>query len=397
MSNPLQALLDLAEEEKNARGLRHTPQEIWQQPNTWQSTFQRCRQNRAELVSFLQESGVCRGDLSAPVVFLVGAGTSDYIGRALADLLRQRWSCLVWPVPSTDLLTNMENFLSSGRDYLWVSFSRSGDSSEGVAVLEKALAAHPRIRHLVVTCNGSGRMAQICSEKPGQALALVLDEAVNDQGLAMTSSFSNMVVAGQCLAHLKEMERYEEILERMIEMGSSFLEKAADVAATISAMNVSRACFLGSGALTAVADESALKVLELTAGKIYTMAESVLGFRHGPMSAMNDRTLCCQFISNDPRRQSYDLDLLREIRNKKLAEVIVAVAPRRTSELSSLADHLISLDAPSTFADEYRPPVDVMFAQLLGLFSSLHAGLQPDHPSPNGAISRVVSQVRIYP
>lgn len=263
--------------------------------------------------------------------------------------------------------------------------------------MQKALAAYPRVRHLVITCNRGGKMAQLCSERRNQALALVLDEKVNDQGLAMTSSFSNMVVAGQCLAHLTDMEQYQEILESMVEMGIGFLSKAAGAAAAISAMKFSKACFLGSASLAAAASESALKVLELTAGKVHTMAESVLGFRHGPMSAMNASTLSTHFISNDPRRQSYDLDLLREIRAKKLAGATVAVAARQSTELSSLVDYLIPLDAPPAFADEFRPPLDVMFAQLLGLFSSLQAGLHPDCPSPNGAITRVVSRVRIYP
>ena len=396
LENPLQALLDLADKEKEARGLQHTPQEIAQQPASWDSTYQRCMQHRSELSSFLKKSGVGAKDLSAPVVFLVGAGTSDYIGRAVVDLLRQRWSCFVWAVPSTDLLTNMENLLAPGREYLWISFSRSGDSSEGVAVLRKALAACPQVRHLVVTCNRDGRMAQLCSEKPGKALALVLDDAVNDRGLAMTSSFSNMVVAAQCLAHLEEMEQYGEILGHMVEMGKKFLRNAAEVAASIAAMNLSKACFIGCGPLASVANESALKLLELTAGGIHTMSESVLGFRHGPMAALNKSTLYTHFVSNDPRRRGYDEDLLKEVRNKQLAGVTVAVAPQRSLTLNSAADHLIALDAPPTFKDEYRPPLDVMFAQLLGLFSSLHAGLRPDRPSPSGAINRVVSDLQIY-
>ena len=397
MQNPLQSLLDLAEEEKDARGLRHTPFEISQQPRSWQSTYQRCHQQRAQLQAFTKESGIVSNHRPAPEVFLVGAGTSDYIGRALADLLRQRWACPVWAIPSTDLLTNMESLLVPGHEHFWISFSRSGDSSEGVAVLQRALSTYPRIRHLVVTCNSSGRMAQLCSEKPDQALALVLDEAVNDQGLAMTSSFSNMVVAGQCLAHLEEMEGYREILDCMVTMGSKFMRDAADVAAAIAAMNCAKACFLGAGPLAAVASESALKLLELTAGRIHTMWESVLGFRHGPMSALNRDSLCTLFLSNDPRRQPYEIDLLREIRAKGLAGVTVAVTPQRSAQLESLTDRLISLDAPPDFKDEYRPPLDVMFAQLLGLFSSVHAGLHPDRPSPNGAINRVVSHLRVYP
>jgi tagatose-6-phosphate ketose/aldose isomerase len=46
--------------------------------------------------------------------------------------------------------------------------------------------------------------------------------------------------------------------------------------------------------------------------------------------------------------------------------------------------------------DLYRPVLDVIFGQLLGLFASIHYGLKPDIPSPNGAISRVVQNVDIY-
>jgi tagatose-6-phosphate ketose/aldose isomerase len=396
LRNSLQALLELPDDEKDERGIRYTPREISQQPDTWESTYQKCEHERTKISSFLKNSGVGSQNLPAPSIFLIGAGTSDYVGRAVADLLRQCWSCPVWAVPSTDLLINTDNLILREREYLWISFSRSGDSSEGVAVLEKALATYPHVRHVVVTCNQSGRMAQLSSQNPDKMCALILDEAVNDRGLAMTSSYSNMVVAGQCLAHLDDMERYRTILAILREIGSKFLHRAAEIAFRIAGMNFPKACFLGSGPLAAVANESALKLLELTAGKIHTISESVLGFRHGPMSSLDKNTLFTQFISNDPRRQKYELDLLTEIRDKRLAGITVAVAAQHLRGLESLADHVISLGAPTTLKDEYRPPVDVMFSQLLGLFSSLNAGLRPDHPSPNGAINRVVAHLQIY-
>jgi tagatose-6-phosphate ketose/aldose isomerase len=397
LRNALRDLLDLPEQEKEARGLQFTPQEINQQPASWKQTYLRCLQLRLELRSFLKESGIGGKDSPAPIVFLVGAGTSDYIGRAIADLLRQRWRCIAWAVPSTDLLTNMETLAALSPRHLWISFSRSGESSEGVAVLEKALAAHPQVRHLVVTCNAAGRMAQLCVQNPRSMRAIVLDDAVNDRGLAMTSSFSNMVVAGQCLSHLEELELYGKTVDAMATIGEKFLPEAAAIAANLATRRFSRSCFLGIGPLAAVANESALKLLELSAGKIQTMSESTLGFRHGPMSALDQNTLLTHFISNDSHRQGYDFDLLREVRAKKLAGVTVAVTPQRSAELDGLADHVISLDLPPQFKDEYRPALDVMFAQSLGLFSSLHLGLRPDHPSPNGAINRVVSHLRIYP
>lgn len=396
MSDPLQVLLDLSEQEKNERGLLYTPLEIFQQPQTWAKTYRRCAERKAELNSFLRESGVGSHDGFPPVIFLVGAGTSDYIGRALTHLIRRRWGCETWAVPSTDLLTNLENYVVPGRKYLWISFSRSGDSSEGVAVLERALGSYPQIRHLVVTCNDSGSMAESCARRPDKALALVLDQAVNDRGLAMTSSFSNMVVAGQCLTHLHKLEEYDDVLSCLFEAAIQNLSHSAAEAACLAQMNFLKACFVGSGTLAAVADESALKLQELTAGKIHTMSQSVLGLRHGPMSALDGDTLFVLFMSNHDQRRNYELDLLKEILEKQLVRIVVAVTPRRFKDVDALADHVFSWDLSSGLADEYRPPVDIIFGQLLGLFSSVSAGLQPDRPSPKGVISRVVSHVQIY-
>ena len=396
MHNPLLSLLNLSEQEKEARGLKYTPQEIFQQPGTWKSTYQKCVDKTEKLRRFLEQSGIGGSERMPPTVFLVGAGTSDYVGRALTHLLRLRWKCDAWAVPSTDLLTSMENLITPGRQYLWIAFSRSGDSPEGVAVLEKALAGHPQIRHLVITCNREGKMARLCSSHAANTFALVLDPAVNDRGLAMTSSFTNMVIAGQCLAHLDDSEHYGEILRSMREVGLRFLENAGKCASGISAKGCAKMCFVGSGTLAAVANESALKVLELTAGKIHTMAESVLGLRHGPMSTLDKSSLFVMFLSSDEKRRGYEIDLLKEVREKKLGKMTVVVSPQTYEGLNELADCVLSLDAPRNLTDEYRAPVDIIFAQLLGLFSSLNAGLLPDRPSPNGAISRVVSHVNIY-
>lgn len=395
VTDTLRALLSASEEEKEARGTRHTPQEIFQQPVTWEKTFQACVERQRDLRQFLRESGIGAHRSSHPVVFLVGAGTSDYIGRALTYLLHRLWECEVWAVPSTDLLTNLEEVVFAGREYLWISFSRSGDSSEGLAVLEAAIERYPKIRHLLVTCNEKGRMAGVCAKAADRAIVLALDERVHDRGLAMTSSYTNMVVAGHCLAHAHSLDAYQETVSALAAAGEQFLARAQEAATGIAQESFSKACFVGSGALRAAAQESALKLLELTAGKIQTMSESTLGLRHGPMSALDGNTVFVTFLSQDLRRRNYELDLLAEIHRKRLGKLRVVVTPNSTEHLGGLADYVLSLHAPD-LKDEYRPPVDAMFAQLLGLFCSLRLGLKPDCPSPNKAISRVVSHVNIY-
>jgi tagatose-6-phosphate ketose/aldose isomerase len=394
--DPLSTILMLSEAEREARGLVHTSQEIFQQPDTWWRSYEELSQLAPELESFLKRAGVFNDPQARPSVFLIGAGTSDYIGRAVATLLRRIWQCEVCAIPSTDLLTCLDDYMVAGKSYLWVSFSRSGDSSEGVALLESALDRRPEIQHIIVCCNGEGRMAHIPSERDN-ARQIILNDAVNDRGLAMTSSFSNMVVAGQCLAHLQNLAAYGVTLDALIMAGRKFLPAAAESAAQAVAEGFAKICFLGTGALHAVAVESALKVLELTAGRVVTFSESFLGVRHGPLSAIDQETLVVGFISGDVRRRSYELDLLEEVRDKKLAKNILVIAPRvGLEDEKRLAKIGNILPLELSVGDCYRPPVDVFIGQLVALFSSIRLGLKPDAPSPCGAISRVVSRVRIY-
>jgi len=395
VGNPLRTLLDLSQQERAERGLEHTPREIWQQPDTWGTTYEICASRRSHLDEALRRAGIGRGSAS-PTVYLVGAGTSDYTGRALAALLRRRWGCEVWAVPSTTLLTDFDDFHLSGKEYLWISFSRSGDSPESVAVLERALERSRSIHHLVITCNATGNMAELCTRHPDRALALVLDDAVNDRGLAMTSSFTNMLVAGQCVAHLECLEEFGGMVSRLAESGRQFLPLAAEIAAEITTLGCTRACFVGSGVLRGVADECALKVVELSAGKLTTLAETPLGLRHGPMSSVDGDTLFTAFLSSEPRRRGYELDLLREIDRKRLGRVRVVVTTGDGSDVSELADYRLKLALPADFADDCRPALDVMLGQLLGLFTSMRCGLKPDQPSPSGTISRVVQPIKLY-
>jgi tagatose-6-phosphate ketose/aldose isomerase len=393
--NALSELLSLPDSAKKTRGLVYTPAEIAQQPDTWQSTFDLFKKKRAEIKDFLVSAGLIVDPRIRPTVFLVGAGTSDYIGQSLTYLFRKTWQTDVVAVPSTDLLTHMDELCNPERKYLWISFSRSGDSPEGVAVLEKACKRHPDIYHLVISCNANGRMIRANVGNP-QVLSICLDDAVNDRGLAMTSSFSNMVVFGQCLAHWDDIERYQHVVLQLIHAGESFLPIAADCAAALANGPYSKACFVGSGPLRAVAKESALKSLELTAGKVLTLSESALGLRHGPMAALDQNTLFVCFLSGSKRVQEYERNLLEEIGNKRLVATRVAVAGSGTQGMNSLAEHNLVPAGLSPVADDYRAAVDVIFGQVLGLFFSLRSNLRPDCPSPNGAISRVVQNVSIH-
>jgi tagatose-6-phosphate ketose/aldose isomerase len=372
--------------EKQEKGLIYTPSEIAQQPATWQTTWQLFVELRSELQGFLRAAHNERW-----TIFLIGAGTSDYIGRSLSGLLRQLWETEVMAVASTDLLAGRDELVLAGRNYLWVSFSRSGDSPEGVAVLEQALAAYPTVKHLVVSCNSAGRMVELARGNCN-AMAVVLDDTVNDRSLAMTSSFTNMLIFGQALAHLWHPANFETTLERMTVAAEYVLGKGAHLAHEIATQRDRLACFVGAGGLAGAAKESGLKLTELTAGRIVALTETTLGLRHGPMSALNRETVFTAYVSHNERQRRYDLDLVREIRAKDVVQTIVCVG-----EEDRAANHSLHCDAFAAIADGYRPAVDVIFGQLLGLFSSVELGMKPDSPSPASVISRVVPPFTIYP
>ncbi len=392
--DPLLALLNTTAAEKAERGLEHTPREIAQQPATWLATFRQIRKRQVEVADFLAGAGINGPHAEKPTIYLVGAGSSDYIGRSLHHLLQSKWQCEVVPVASTDLLIDFSEYMLANRRYLWLSFSRSGDSPEGVTVLERALAKCPNISHILVSCNAGGCMNKVVQNR-GNCLSLVLDDATNDRGLAMTSSFSNMVLAGQILAHTWSLEEYEPILHALVEAAKEFLHRAAALASKLTTDGYKRACFVGSGVLAGAAMECALKLLELTAGRVQAMTQPTLALRHGPMAALDQETLFVSLVSSQIQRRKYDIDLLHEIGSKELVRTRVAVATEPHG-LCAEADYVLAPDGTYTIPDMYRPALDVIFGQLLGLFASIEAGLKPDNPSPNGAISRVVQNVDIY-
>jgi tagatose-6-phosphate ketose/aldose isomerase len=394
--NPLAEILALSRADREQRGLLYTPAEIARQPAVWPGTLAIIEQRIDEIRAFLEGCGL-RGELgSRPAVTLIGAGTSDYVGQCLVSLFRDKWQCEAEATPSTTLLTNFADALEPPRRRLWISFSRSGNSPEGVAVLQRARVEQPEIAHIVISCDGNGKMAQMIQGQDN-CLSIVLGEEANDEGLAMTGSFTNMVVCGHALAHAWDLEEYRTILQAMCSAAEPFLDRAARMAATAAARGFQRGCFLGSGALAGLAAESALKVLELSAGCVKTMSETPLGLRHGPMAALDADTLLVLFVSNDETRRNYEIDLLREIAAKGIVGMIVAVNGAGYAELTDLPEtQLLAPDGTASVPDPYRPAIDVLFGQCLGLFFSLHFGFAPDTPSPNGIISRVVPAFALH-
>ena len=367
-----------------SRGGMWTAREIAQQPQLWLRVERLLAAERASLQQFIAPIV----DDPAARIVLTGAGTSAFIGQCLQPVLAPRLRCRVDAIPTTDIVSSPLS-LQSAAPTLLISFARSGNSPESAATLDLAEQVLGNVRHLVVTCNKDGELA-LRARKMRNAHLVVLPEATNDRGFAMTSSFTCMLLAAALVFDAIQ----PSTVARLSRSAELLLQQMPSCTQQLVASRFERVVYLGSNELLGLAHEAALKLLELTDGRIATLAESTLGFRHGPKSMVDGSTLVVVMLSNAPYTRAYDLDLLEELRRDGRAGGILAVSGTVDGRLPG--EHLVfaGMDGAS---DLELSLLHVIVAQCYALAESLARGLRPDVPNAAGHVNRVVQGVTIYP
>jgi tagatose-6-phosphate ketose/aldose isomerase len=379
-------LLGRSGEEQRKHGYFHTLREILQQPATWMQTGKEL----AALSSSLRQTVA-----GIETLVLTGSGSSEFAGECVRLPLQNRLSIPAQTIGGGALLMYGGKAIAPRRPGLMVSLARSGDSPESVGAISLILETEPAIRHLVVTCNAEGRLATTYRYDP-RVKVVVLAEETNDRSLAMTSSFTNMVLAAASLGMLKAPEQYLALIESLSMTAEKLLHTYIDSLAEVARRDFSRVVYLASGARLGGARESALKMLEMTAGRVWATHESYLGLRHGPMSAVHTDTLIVCFLSSDTVVRAYECDLIRELNGKHLGLAKLIFGEKIPPDLAQSEDVVIDCDGLAKVGDDNMPVLDVILGQLLALFRCIKEGLQPDSPSTSGVISRVVQGFRLH-
>jgi tagatose-6-phosphate ketose/aldose isomerase len=377
---------ELIADQSARQGGEATAREIAQQPEVWREVNNLLASRRDDIDAFLRP---LLADPGLRVV-LTGAGTSAFAGEILAPSLARRTGRRVDAVATTDIVSNPEECFAEDRPTLLVSFARSGNSPESVAATEFADRFLSECHHLVLTCDRSGRLYKEHVRSAG-SLVLLMPEATNDQGFAMTSSFTSMTLAAWLA--LGTVADSDELVGRLATAAERLLAARQEDVSRLASSGYERVVYLGSGSLKGLAHESSLKLLELTAGEIVTYFESALGFRHGPKSILDDRTLAVSYISGDPYTRKYDLDLLAELKRSMRPRSVIAIAATDAGTDDRSFWHLEGLEGVE---DAALALPFVVVAQLLGLCFSLALGYTPDNPFPNQEVNRVVQGVSIH-
>ncbi|MEO5979069.1 MAG: SIS domain-containing protein [Chryseolinea sp.] len=378
--------LGIETDDLNNLGAIHTAREISQQPEIWEQVGNGIEAQLPALQAFLSEATA-----NVHRILLTGAGTSAFIGISLRGVFQRNFGLLTEAVPSTDIVSHPKDYFHKDISTLVVSFARSGNSPESVAAITLADELSTRCYHLIITCNSEGQLAKY---QPGsRKYVYCLPPNANDLSLAMTSSYSGMLLAGLLCARIKNFQQCKKMIASLVIYGKRILDHFPTAIKKIANKDFRRAVFLGSGPFYGTATESHLKLQELTDGKVICKSDTFLGFRHGPKAVVNEATIVVYFFSNDDYALQYEKDLLDDMQRgtTPMLEVGFSESPfeSRLSDLFVLSDGL-KVD------EEFLCVCYVVPAQILGFYKSMQLGLRPDTPSASGAITRVVQGVEIY-
>jgi tagatose-6-phosphate ketose/aldose isomerase len=376
------------------RACGHTAYEIAHQPIMWRRLASYLMESETRTRNFIDGMGGLQGVR----IILTGAGSSGFVGRAVAGFAAKAAGLRAEAIHTTDIVSAPDMIFpasTADKPTLLISFARSGNSPESVGAVQYARKKVKDLYEIAIVCDEASKLSSI-TRQSDKSLLLVMPEGTNDKGFAMTSSVSTMILAGlAALCGDKAYATAEEInllAGRVEQSGPAWAAAAKECAG----WGFQRAWYLGSGPFAALVCEGALKMMELSNGAVVAGYNNAAEFRHGPKTVINPKTLTLHFISNDPFTARYDMDLLNELYGQRDGNKIVALHDINNNVQADLAVPY-SVSGFGAGADVAAGLQGLVFMQLLSMFASLALGVPTDNPSPSGLVNRVVQGVTVYP
>ena len=371
----------------------NTAKEIIQQPDTWRESIKNLIKNKIEIKSFI-DSFLSKKEFR---IILTGAGTSAFAGEVCEPYLTSLLNKRVEAIATTDLVASPKSYFIKDIPTLLVSFARSGNSPESVHAVNLASQLVDDLYQIVITCNENGKLAKntVNDEK---SLLLLMPPQTNDLGFAMTSSFTTMVLNAMAVFNINNIENFSSDVDKLSNSVNDFIENNIEKVTSLANEDFERIVYLGSSTSKGIARESALKVLELTAGKVNASYDTPLGFRHGPKSVVDDETVSVIYISNDEYTRQYDLDLAKEMLAHKKNDKVVIVGDNIEEDILNKADYVFNVENINYNVENkvLLPLQQIIFGQMLSFLKSVNLGITPDNPCPTGEVNRVVQGVILH-
>ena len=336
-----------------------TWKEILSQGTVWQQLLVELK--TSTLIDSILSQGVKRRQW-----IFVGCGTSLYLAESAA----YSWTLLTGQparaLPGSEVLLFPKIVKAEGAEVQVVVISRSGKTSEAVraaTVLRREL----QVPTIGITCAESSELQKACE------MTIVL-RAADERSTVMTRSFTSMLIALQYLAARQAANA--TFLADLPNMAEQFAPRVASISEQMEEFVRTHTfvdyVFLGQGPFYGIAREAALKVMEMSCA--YSQFFHTLEFRHGPKAIVTPETCLTLFLSD--AAPEAEVEVLGEM--KDLGGVTIAICNRATDKLRWASDLLVEYNfSGNTLA---LLAASVVPCQLLGFFTGIQRGLNPDHP-----------------
>ena len=302
-----------------------------------------------------------------------GCGSSYYIAASAAA----SWAAITGrrarAIPASELLLFPEPALAGAGELVAVLISRSGHTSEVLRVAQ--YFGREKIPTIGISCASKQKLEEL-------ATTSVLLPAADEQSTVMTRSFTSMLLVLEYLA--ASLASRAELVRGLLALPGLAERWLKDLPAVVrgfvAQQHFSDYVCLGQGPYYGLACESSLKLSEMSCS--YAQSFHTLEFRHGPKSVVSGETLISFLLSG--AGYEAERDVLEEV--KSLGGTTLAIGSHIDARARAAADLVIELDCD---LPEYACLAPFVFAgQLVGFYTALHKGLNPDRPR---YLSRVVT------
>jgi len=332
--------------------------EILSQPQCWKECLKELERN-GKLAEVAKRFG------NTPEWLFVGCGSSYYVALAAAA----SWSTLTGvrarALAASELLLFPELALAGSENVAPVLISRSGRTSEVVKVAE--FLRERKIASLAISCAAGQALEQVAS-------TTILLPRADEQSTVMTRSFTSMLLGLQWLA--ASIAGKPEFLEALRNLPAA----AETVVGTlpprihefVAQKRFADYVCLGQGPYYGMACEATLKLMEMSCS--YAQCFHTLEFRHGPKSIVGPETLVSFLLSQ--ANYEAEREVVEEV--KGLGGTTLVITNRADERTRAAADFL--LEFSFNLPELARLAPHVFAGQLMGLYTGLRKGLDPDRP-----------------
>ena len=226
-------------------------------------------------------------------VVVIGCGTSYYLAQTIAASMNANGLEAI-AVPGGEWNLRREQFAPNGKRVQVLALSRSGETTETVAAAKHSLERGERVVGITCEANSSlTRACTVCVYAPTHPL----------EDIVMTTSASLMLLVGLLLAGSR-------ITPTQIDAAQVLLERSRFKFDSLVAGRT-HFVYLGGGALYGIANEGALKLMEMSLS--FSQAYHPLEYRHGPVSLVDERSLAVILYQTNPLEES---KLAQELQSK---------------------------------------------------------------------------------